>query len=104
MNYRYRATETFWENFYRLAPSQKESARRVWELSKQNPFDATAPHKIHRLTSILKRTVHAVVIEDDLRAVFDIEGDTIVSFNIGIRPCDLLGVAAFSGAIRRRAV
>lgn len=23
MNYRYRATETFWENFYRLSPSQR---------------------------------------------------------------------------------
>ena len=84
MNYRYRATETFWENFYRLAPSQKESVRRAWELFKQNPFDARLrPHKIQRLSNIMKRTVHAVVIEGDLRVVFHIEADTIVSFNIG---------------------
>ena len=84
MNYRYRATETFWENFYRLAPSQKESTRRAWELFKQDPFNPRLhPHKIHRLSSIMKRTVHAVVIEGDLRVVFYIEADTLVSFNIG---------------------
>ena len=84
MNYRYRATEIFWENFYRLAPSQKESARQAWELFKQDPFNPRLrPHKIHRLSSIMKRTVHAVVIEGDLRVVFYIEADTIVSFNIG---------------------
>ena len=48
MKYRYRATETFWENFYRLAPSQKESARQAWELFKQDPFNPRLrPHKIH---------------------------------------------------------
>ena len=84
MNYRYRATETFWENFYRLSPSQKESARQAWELFKQDPFNPRLrPHKIHRLSSIMKRTVHAVVIEGDLRVVFYVEADTIVSFNIG---------------------
>ena len=84
MNYRYRATETFWENFYRLAPSQKESTRRAWELFKQDPFNPRLrPHKIHRLSDIMKRTVHAVVIEGDLRVVFYIEADTLVSFNIG---------------------
>jgi mRNA-degrading endonuclease YafQ of YafQ-DinJ toxin-antitoxin module len=84
MKYRDRATETFWENFYRLAPSQKESAREAWEIFKQNPFDARLrSHKIHRLSSIMKRTVHAVVIEGDLRVVFYVEADTIVSFNIG---------------------
>ena len=84
MKYRYRATETFWENFYQLSPSQKESARQAWELFKQDPFNPRLrPHKIHRLSSIMKRTVHAVVIEGDLRVVFYVEADTIVSFNIG---------------------
>ena len=84
MKYRDRATETFWENIYRLTPSQKESARQAWELFKQDPFNPRLrPHKIHRLSSIMKRTVHAVVIEGDLRVVFYVEADTIVSFNIG---------------------
>jgi len=53
-------------------------------LFKQNPFDARLrPHKIHQLSSIMKRTVHAVVIEGDLRVVFYVEVDIMVSFNIG---------------------
>ena len=84
MKYHFTATETFWENFYRLPPSQKDSARRAWRIFKENPFDPRLrTHKIHRLSGIMKRTVHAVVVEVDLRAVFYIEGDTVISFNIG---------------------
>ena len=35
------------------------------------------------MSAIFKRTVHAVVIEADLRAVLYIEGDTVVTVNIG---------------------
>lgn len=84
MKYRFKATEAFWENFYRLPAGQKESARRAWQIFKQNPFDARLqPHKIHRLSALMKRTVHAVAIEGDLRAVFYVEGDSVVTFNIG---------------------
>ena len=84
MNYRYAATETFWENFYGLSPAQKESTRQAWEIFKQDPFDPRLrTHKIHRLSSILRRTVFAVVIEGDLRVVFYVEGDLVVSCNIG---------------------
>ena len=31
----------------------------------------------------MRRTVYAAVIEGDLRSVFYIDGDTVVSFNIG---------------------
>lgn len=40
-------------------------------------------HKIHRLSAMMRRTVYAAVIEGDLRSVFYIDGDTVVSFNIG---------------------
>ena len=84
MSYRYQATKTFWKNFYDLPASQKESARKVWQIFKQDPFDPRLrAHKIHRLSSIMRRTVYAAVIEGDLRVVFYIEGDTAVSFNIG---------------------
>ena len=84
MNYRFKPTEQFWESFYDLTAAQKASTRRAWKIFKQNPFDPRLrPHKIHRLSSIMKRTVHAVVIEGDLRVVFYVEADTIVSFNIG---------------------
>ena len=31
----------------------------------------------------MRRTVYAVVVEGDLRVVFYVEGDAVVSFNIG---------------------
>ncbi len=82
--YRFTATEGFRENFYRLPAAQKDSARAAWTIFKLDPFDPRLrAHKIHRLSAIMRRTVYAVDIEGDLRAVFYIEGDTVVSFNIG---------------------
>ncbi len=84
MKYRFHATEKFWENFYRLPDAQKESARRAWRIFKQNPFDPRlGAHKIHQLSTIMRQTVYAVVIEGDLRAVFYLDGNQVVTFNIG---------------------
>ena len=84
MSYRYQATETFWENFYDLTPAQKTSARNAWEIFKQDSFHPRLrTHKIHRLSALLRRTVYAVEVEGDLRVVFYLEGDLVVSFNIG---------------------
>lgn len=84
MKYRYRAAEAFWKSFYALRPGQKESTRAAWLLFKEDPFDPRLrTHKIHRLSSALNKTVHAAVIENDLRVVFFIEGDTIFTFGIG---------------------
>ena len=63
---------------------QKASAREVWAIFKEDPFDPRLrTHKIHRLSAIMRQTVYAVVIEGDLRVVFYIEGDAVISFNIG---------------------
>jgi len=52
MKYRYRAVERFWTIFYRLSPAQKEAARKVWLIFKEDPFDARLrTHKIHRLSA-----------------------------------------------------
>jgi mRNA-degrading endonuclease YafQ of YafQ-DinJ toxin-antitoxin module len=84
MKYRYRAAEAFWKSFYALSPEQKESARTAWLLFREDPFDPRLrTHKIHRLSSALNKTVHAVVIESDLLVVFFIEGDTVFTFGIG---------------------
>jgi hypothetical protein len=84
MSYRYQATERFWHNFYGLSPAQKDSARRAWQIFKQDPFDPRlGTHRINRLSGIMRRTVYAVVVEADLRVVFYVEGDAVVSFNIG---------------------
>jgi hypothetical protein len=84
VNYRFQATETFWENFYKLPPSQKESARRAWRIFKANPFDPRlGAHKIHKLSAVMDVTVYAVVIEGDLRTVFYLKDNRVITFNIG---------------------
>jgi len=84
MKYQFRATETFWENFYDLRPAQKDSVRRAWQIFKQNPFDLRLrPHKIHKLSALYQKIIYAVEIEADLRVAFFIEGDTVWSVDIG---------------------
>ena len=84
VKYRFTATEAFWENFYRLSPSQKDSARRAWRIFKNNPFDTRLKaHRIHKLSAVMRRTVFAIVIEGDLRSVFSLNGNEVVTFNIG---------------------
>jgi len=84
MKYRYAAVERFWTSFYRLSPAQKESARRAWAIFKEDPFNARLrTHKIHRLSAQYGRTIYAVDIEGDLRSVFYLDGDRVVSLVIG---------------------
>ena len=84
MSYRFKPTENFWQSFYDLPPNEKESVRRAWEIFKQNPFDPRLrPHKIHRLSAHYGRTIHAVDIEGDLRAVFYVDGDCVVTLDVG---------------------
>ena len=82
--YRYEATEAFWASFYRLTDAQKESTRRAWEIFKHDPFDPRLhTHKIHRLSAHYGRIIHAVEIEADLRAVFHVAGDRVITVDIG---------------------
>lgn len=84
MKYRFKPTEDFWESFYDLSPGQKESTRRVWEIFKENPFDPRLrTHKIHRLSAQYRHTIYAVEIEGDLRVVFFIERNLVVTVDIG---------------------
>lgn len=82
--YTYKATERFWKNFYALGADQKESTRKAWQVFKEDPFDPSlGTHKIHALTAKAGTTVYGVVIEGDLRVVFLIDGQTVVSLDIG---------------------
>ena len=81
---RFKASETFWRSFYRLGAPQKESARKAWEIFKQNPFDPRLrAHKIHQLSAALGQTVYAAEVEADLRVVFYLEGDLVRTIDIG---------------------
>jgi hypothetical protein len=84
MKYRFKPTQRFWESFYALSPSQKESTRRTWKIFQENPFDPRLrPHKIHKLSARFNRTIYAVDIEAGLRVVFYVEGDLVVTVDIG---------------------
>lgn len=84
MSYRFKPTRRFWESFYALPSWQKDSTRKAWKIFKENPFDSRLrPHKIHKLSAHFGRTIHAVDVEGDLRVVFYIEGDVVVTVDIG---------------------
>ncbi len=56
----------------------------MFVIFKQNPFDPRLrSHKIHKLSARYGRTIYAVEIEADLRAVFYVEGDMVVTVDIG---------------------
>ena len=84
MKYRFKPTQRFWESFYALSSDQKESTRRAWKIFQENPFDPRLrPHKIYRLSARFDRTIYAADIEGDLRAVFYVEGDVVITVDIG---------------------
>jgi mRNA-degrading endonuclease RelE of RelBE toxin-antitoxin system len=80
----FRTTPQFRKALRKLSPEQKRAAKAAFQIFKVNPFDPRlGAHRIHRLSGIMRRTVYAVEIEADLRTVFYLEGDTVISFNIG---------------------
>jgi mRNA-degrading endonuclease YafQ of YafQ-DinJ toxin-antitoxin module len=84
VTYRFKTTPAFRKALARLSSEQKDSAKRVFALFKQNPFDPRLrTHKIHHLSSLYKKTIYAVRVEDDLRSIFYLDGENVVSVDIG---------------------
>ena len=84
MKYRFRAAKSFRRALGRLTPEEKRLATVAFKIFKQNPFDPRLrPHKIHKLSAIYGKTIHAAEIVGDLRAAFCIEGNIIWSVDIG---------------------
>ena len=84
MKYRFAATPSFKKALAKLSRSQKASAKKAFAIFKRNPFDSRLrTHKIHRLSARLGRTIYSVWVEKDLRALFYLEKDTVVSIDIG---------------------
>lgn len=81
---RYVAQPQFWRNFRKPPREQWAAVRRVWQIFKVDPFDPRlGTHKIHALSALFHRTVYAVVVEGDLRITFYLDGDTVITTNIG---------------------
>jgi hypothetical protein len=84
IDYNYQASEEFWKNFYNLSAAQKASARYAWEIFKEDPFDSRLKtHKIHALSGRFGRTIYSSWVEDNLRVVFYIYGNTVYTVDIG---------------------
>lgn len=84
MRYRFRPTQQFWESFYALSPAQKNSTRKAWRIFKEDPFDPRLRvHKIQKLSARYGRTIYAVQIEANLRVVFYLEHDVVVTVDVG---------------------
>ena len=84
MTYVFKASETFWRNFYALPEGQKQSTRKAWLVFKNDPFDPRLNvHRIARLSALARRTIHSATVEYDLRVLFYIERDTVFTVDIG---------------------
>jgi mRNA-degrading endonuclease YafQ of YafQ-DinJ toxin-antitoxin module len=84
MKYRFRATRAFWRSFTRLPAQQQHHAREAFAIFKNNPFDPRlSPHKIQKLSARYGRVIYAAEIEADLRVVFYVEENTVVTVDIG---------------------
>lgn len=82
--YVFKRTKTFRRNFDGLPPAQKEAARECFALFKWNPFDPRLrPHIITKLTAKRKMHIWSVTVESDLRVVFSMHGNVILSEDIG---------------------
>ena len=84
MKYRFAATPSFKKALAKLDRAQKTSAKKAFAIFKTNPFDSRLrTHKIHRLSAKLGRTIYSVWVEKNLRALFYLEGEIVVSIDIG---------------------
>jgi mRNA-degrading endonuclease RelE of RelBE toxin-antitoxin system len=84
MKYRFRATRAFWRSFGKLPAQQQRRAREAFLIFKQNPFNSRlGSHKIQKLSARYGRVIYAAEIEVNLRVVFYIERNTVVTVDIG---------------------
>jgi mRNA-degrading endonuclease YafQ of YafQ-DinJ toxin-antitoxin module len=84
MKYRFRASRAFWRSLSKLPIQQQQSARKIFAIFEEDPFDHRLhSHKIQKLSARYGRTIYAGEVEQDLRVVFYIEGDVIVTVDIG---------------------
>ena len=84
MKYKFKTVPAFRKSLAKLSKAQKESAKKAFALFKIDPFDPRLrTHKIHHLSSLYKKTIYAVRIEDDLRSIFFLDGENVISLDIG---------------------
>lgn len=84
MKYRYKATRTFWLHYSKLSRHEKAVTQAAWKKFKEDPFySSLRTHVIEKLSRAYGKTVYSVWILPDLRAIFLIDGNRIVTLDIG---------------------
>jgi len=84
VNYKFKTTPAFRKALVRLSAPQKASAKKAFAIFKSDPFDPRLKtHKIQHLSSVYKKTIYSVRIEGDLRSIFFLDGDNVISLDIG---------------------
>ena len=84
MKYHFRTTKTFRQAFDGLSASNQKATKEAFAIFKKNPFEPSLNvHKIYKLSGIAKKAVFSITIKMNLKVIFIIDGDTIVSLDIG---------------------
>jgi mRNA-degrading endonuclease YafQ of YafQ-DinJ toxin-antitoxin module len=82
--YVFKRSQQFKKSFDSLSPEEQAEAKRAFAIFKEDPFDPRLrTHKIIRLSALYKRTIRSVTVAPNLRAVFYIDGNKVVSLDIG---------------------
>lgn len=80
----YRATPAFWRAFDKLEPRKQDLAREKFKIFKEDPFHPSlGSHRINKLSAQYKKTIFSACLEGDLRVVFYLEGEMVISVGIG---------------------
>jgi mRNA-degrading endonuclease YafQ of YafQ-DinJ toxin-antitoxin module len=67
-----------------VARRTKRIRQKSLQIFQIDPFaPSLRVHKIHSLSALYKRVIYSVAIENDLRAVFYLEEDTVFTVDLG---------------------
>jgi hypothetical protein len=76
-------TPTFRKSFSRLTQATQEAAREKFRLIQTDPFHPSLrPHLMKSISSTYSKTIYAVEIVGDLRAVFYLEAEKVIAFDL----------------------
>ncbi len=80
----FKKTARFRKSFSKLTDEQKRKAKQKFAIFKKDPFAPSLnTHPIKRLSAEIGQLVYSVTITADLRSIFVIDDDTILSLDIG---------------------
>jgi hypothetical protein len=81
---RFLGTKTFWREYGALTEDKKAAADAAFLQFRENPFaPSLGAHKIGALSAIRGEAIWSVRIMNDLRALFVVRADAVITISIG---------------------